>query len=324
MSAANTNYELAAAAVTSEASLGGVTLVDPLQVASDGIQTLRRFGYSGYIDSRTTVPPDQALEASTVQFVAEAPNSDEVTLTEGEPANLINSRKHEPTEEGVEEKPKLTAAQEQLIERYAPLVKALAWRKVGKGRGTQDDLEMAIGNGYLGLVKAATRYDSAKVSTNATTGSDFFAQYIYGEISKGMRDWFGRQQKVVDKETGEVKQREGTRRLKPSVMSQTAASVDAPVKTDDPDGALLGDVIASTNLGFSDTTLFEADLRRVVDGLELESDRNKQIFLDVVFSDKTQTTVGEEHGLSQMQISRIVRSVTTAVQPLLQDYMHDD
>lgn len=84
----------------------------------------------------------------------------------------------------------------------------------------------------------------------------------------------------------------------------SAASLDLPVGQD-PDSASLGEMLGGEDPGFE----LAVD-REVLRGLLAElSARDKRILLLRFFRGMTQTEIGEELGVSQMQVSRLIARI---------------
>ncbi|MGI9185420.1 MAG: SigB/SigF/SigG family RNA polymerase sigma factor [Solirubrobacteraceae bacterium] len=213
-------------------------------------------------------------------------------------------------------------ARDELVERYLPLARKLARRYGGAREPFEDLLQVAS----LGLVKAVDRFDT----TRGTAFSSFAVPTIMGEIKRYFRDqgWAvhvprGAQERAV--KVDEAKQRLGARsRRAPTVpelaeylelsledvldalecsRAHHATSLDAPTDDGESDGGSIVDTI-----GAEDPRLCTADTRiSLGSAASLLSDRERQVLALRYVHDLTQTEIAQQVGVSQMQISRILR-----------------
>jgi RNA polymerase sigma-B factor len=212
---------------------------------------------------------------------------------------------------------------ELLVERFLPLAKSLAARYRRHGEPFDDIFQVAC----LGLVKAIDRYDLSV----GRAFSSFAVPTIAGEIKRYYRDrtWSvhvprGLQELTltVDRARGELEAELGRSPTATEIAERVqlaeedvvealqashayrAASLDAPAREGDDSTATVGDLVAAQEKGFARAET-RADLRalgrvlqpraRLVIGLRFERDM-------------TQQQIGEIVGLSQMQVSRILRA----------------
>jgi RNA polymerase sigma-B factor len=212
---------------------------------------------------------------------------------------------------------------ELLVERFLPLAKSLAARYRRNGEPFDDIFQVAC----LGLVKAIDRYDLSV----GRAFSSFAVPTIAGEIKRYYRDrtWSvhvprGLQELTltVDRARGELEAELGRSPTATQIAERVrvteedvvealqashayrAASLDAPAREGDDSTATVGDLVAAQEKGFARAET-RADLRalgrvlqpraRLVIGLRFERDM-------------TQQQIGEIVGLSQMQVSRILRA----------------
>jgi RNA polymerase sigma-B factor len=209
---------------------------------------------------------------------------------------------------------------EELVHRFLPLARSLALRYRGSAEQLEDLMQVA----YLGLIKALDRFDPER--------GDSFVAYaaptILGELRRHFRDrvWELRLPRELQERTMEVQ--EAARKLSdelgrsptPSQIAQRlelseeevadalqadearrTLSLDVPVSRDDAESAPLVEMVGRGERGYeavetqaaaSDAALTEREARvlrlRFDDGL-------------------TQYEIGERIGVSQMQVSRIMR-----------------
>jgi RNA polymerase sigma-B factor len=213
-------------------------------------------------------------------------------------------------------------AREELVARFLPLARKLARRYSG-AREPFDDLAQVAS---LGLVKAIDRYDSDR----GTAFSSFAVPTILGELKRYFRDlgWAvhvprGAQELAV--KVGEVNQRLTAREGRaPSVQALAeymelpledvldaletarahhAASLDAPHDDGDGDSGSLVET-----LGRPDVRLVSADDRLTVRAAaRLLSERDREVLGLRFIEDLTQSEIAARVGVSQMQVSRILR-----------------
>ena len=214
------------------------------------------------------------------------------------------------------------AARDELVRRFLPLARKLARRYNGAREPFDDLLQVAS----LGLVKAVDRYDLER----GTAFSSFAVPTILGELKRYFRDlgwavhvprgaqelavkveeasqrlsaWGGRAPTVSDIaqyleiEVGDVLDALETAR------AHHASSLDAP--HDDGEGES-GSLVDS--FGAEDPALLLANERVTVGEACLYlTDREREVLRLRFVEDLTQTEIAGRVGVSQMQISRILR-----------------
>jgi RNA polymerase sigma-B factor len=210
----------------------------------------------------------------------------------------------------------------EIVEDHMPYARHLAHRYV-RG-GAAEDLEQVA---YLGLIKAVDNFDPS-------FGAGFLGYatpMIVGEIKRYFRDatWSvhvprrlqelsGALRRAVEDMTAEL-DREPTvlelaERLKATEEeiveaidaseAYTTASLDHPVGGES-DGALLGELLGERDPAF-DLMIDRQVLKGLVAGL---GERDKRILLMRYFRGMTQTEIGVELGVSQMQVSRLLTRI---------------
>ncbi len=213
------------------------------------------------------------------------------------------------------------ALEEELVRRFMPLARSLALRYRGGSEPNDDLIQVAS----LALVKALRRYDPERGRRFAA----FAAPTILGELRRHFRDRSWRlhmprslQERMlaVERAAGELTDEFGS---SPSVAqiserlgasqeevldamharaSQRAMSLDAPVSREDAEAMPMLETVGAVDPGYDDV---ESQL-----AVELCSDLTdrERAVLEMRFSeDLTQSEIGERLGVSQMQVSRIVR-----------------
>jgi RNA polymerase sigma-B factor len=217
--------------------------------------------------------------------------------------------------------PALRAA---LVERFMPLARSIA-KRYRKAEEPFDDLLQVAS---LGLLKAVDRFDPAR----GIAFSSFAVPTIVGELRRHFRDrcWSVRPPRELQERALEVDKyrTDLTSRLgrSPSVreigqalelddeqvlealqaqQGMRAASLDAPrggSQSDDPDGT-----VADTH-GVIDPELTRAEHRATLARLFERLDERERRVLRLRFEeDMTQEEIGTIVGVSQMQVSRIIR-----------------
>jgi RNA polymerase sigma-B factor len=225
-------------------------------------------------------------------------------------------------------------AREELVTRFLPLARKLARRYSGAREPFDDLLQVAS----LGLVKAIDRYDPDR----GTAFSSFAVPTILGELKRYFRDlgWAvhvprGAQELAVKVE--EVNHRLAARDGRaPSVQTLAqylelpledvldaletarahhAASLDAP--HDDAEGEA-GSLVDT--FGRPDRRLVGADDRLTVSAAaRLLSQREREVLCLRFVEDLTQSEIAAQVGVSQMQISRILRRSVARLRELAED-----
>ena len=213
-------------------------------------------------------------------------------------------------------------ARDALVERYMPLARSLARRYQRPGDPLDDLLQVAA----LGLINAVDRFDAER----EIAFSSYAVPTILGEIKRYFRDctWAVRMPRDLQELTLRVDRAVGRladdRHRQPSVGEIAAAvgaheesvldalqaggayravSLDAPRGHGDDAVATLGDCVGDGEAGF-DRAEDRATVARL---LRILTDREREILHMRFELDMTQGEIGEVVGVSQMQISRVIR-----------------
>lgn len=220
-------------------------------------------------------------------------------------------------------------AREQLAERYLPLARRLA-RRYQRSEEPLDDLVQVAS---LGLLKAIDRFDTDR----DVAFSSFAVPTILGEIKRHFRDrtWSVRVPRDlqelalrVDRTAAELsldKHRAPTVAELAEVVGATeeqvlealraagayhAGSLDAPrpgLADADASGESLGDALGEQEDGFE-----RAEERATLAPLLARITTRERLVLTLRFGeDLTQAEIGERIGVSQMQVSRLIRQALT-------------
>jgi RNA polymerase sigma-B factor len=225
------------------------------------------------------------------------------------------------------------SARDELIERFLPLARKLAHRYRGAHEPYEDLFQVAI----LGLVKAVDRFEPDR----GTAFSSFAVPTILGELKRYFRDlgWSvhvprGAQERALKVE--EAQQKLSARGGRPPTVPELAqyleldieevldaletagahhaVSLDAPHSDEDGQNATLG-----SSFGQEDERY-----ELVEDGLTISSvarqlPLHERQVLELRFvEDLTQTQIAEQIGVSQMQVSRILRHALQRMSELVQ------
>lgn len=215
-------------------------------------------------------------------------------------------------------------ARERLIERYLPLAHRLARRYQRTEEPFDDLLQVAS----LGLVKAVDRYDAAR----EVAFSSFAVPTILGELRRHFRDrtWSIRVPRElqelalrVDKAVASLSTTSGRAPTVAEIAvavnaseelvldalqaagAYRAGSLDAPRTGagEEPSGETLADTIGTQESGFA-----RAEERATLEPALAHISERERLVLALRFGeDLTQAEIGERIGVSQMQVSRLIR-----------------
>jgi RNA polymerase sigma-B factor len=214
------------------------------------------------------------------------------------------------------------AARDELFERFLPLARGLA-RRYDRGGESLDDLVQVAS---IGLLRAIDRFDPER-------GREFTAfaiPTILGELKRHFRDlgWTlklprGDKERVlyINQSIDELCGRRGRTPTPEEIAAASKLSVDEvldglraaaaarPISLDESAGRLDDEpcTIGET-LGYDDEALALVECRDVVcRSLRGLSQREHHVLYLRFVCDLTQLEIGEHIGLSQMQVSRILR-----------------
>lgn len=220
-----------------------------------------------------------------------------------------------------------------LVERFLPLARKLARRYSGAHEPFDDLLQVAS----LGLVKAIDRFDTSR----GTAFSSFAVPTILGELKRYFRDlgWSvhvprGAQELALKVE--EARQRIMSRTGRPPSVPELAvylelsiedvlealetagahhtASLDAPRDDGEDESSTLGDAFGQVDERFElvdDKVTIAAAARHL-------AARERRVLLLRFVEDMTQSQIASMIGVSQMQVSRILRRALEQLRELTQ------
>lgn len=225
-------------------------------------------------------------------------------------------------------------AREQLVVRYLPLARKLARRYRG-AREPLDDLEQVAS---LGLVKAIDRYDPEL----GNSFSSFAVPTILGEIKRYFRDsgWAvhmprGIQELAlrVDQARRTLASRDGSEPTYAELAeylelgvedvldaveaagAHHAISFDTPHEDGEGSMITLGDSLGSVDERFDQVDL-GVSLSRAISHL---SERERLVLALRFNEDQTQSEIAEAIGVSQMQVSRVLRRALERMSDLMSE-----
>jgi RNA polymerase sigma-B factor len=222
-------------------------------------------------------------------------------------------------------------AREELVDRFLPLARNLARRYAGAREPFDDLLQVAS----LGLVKAIDRFDVDR----GAAFSSFAVPTILGELKRYFRDlgWSvhvprGAQEQAL--KVQEAQERLTTQTGRPPTVNQLAeylelsvedvldaletsaahhsASLDAPREDRDDESGSLVDLFGQEDRRYE---LVEETTTISVAARELSA-RERRVLALRFAGDMTQTQIADEIGVSQMQVSRILRRALTRLREL--------
>jgi RNA polymerase sigma-B factor len=219
-------------------------------------------------------------------------------------------------------------ARAELVDRFLPLARKLARRYQGAREPLDDLLQVAS----LGLVKAIDRFDYQR----GIAFSSFAVPTIVGELKRYFRDlgWGvhvprGAQERALKVEEAQRKLTSKTGHA-PTVQElaqymelsiedvldglEAAAahhsmSLDVPREDGEGESGTLGDLFGEVDGRFE---LVETAATIAQAATEL-SERERQVLALRFVEDQTQTQIAEQIGVSQMQVSRILRRSLTVL-----------
>ena len=224
--------------------------------------------------------------------------------------------------------PKRTALRQQVIAEYMPYARHLASRYDFGGQTAEDLRQVA----YVGLVKAVDRFDPTFGAAFLT----FATPTILGELKRYFRDssWAVHVPRRIQELSGDVRpasealvhqlNREPTtqelavslgvepRDVQDAVSAadmRTPLSLDMPVDSGEGPGMVLGDMLGAEDRELGNVVDRET-LRPLLARLNV---REKQILAMSFFQGMTQTQIGAELGVSQMQISRRLAAILSTL-----------
>jgi RNA polymerase sigma-B factor len=212
-------------------------------------------------------------------------------------------------------------ARNELIERFLPLARSLARRFERRGEPLEDLVQVAS----LALVKAIDGYDGAR----GVAFSSYAVPTIVGELKRYFRDrtWAVRPPRDLQELTlrvDRVAQDLVAQLDRTPTVAELAGAVDATdedvlealqarsahrgLSLQAPIGGQEIQTVLQDTLGGSDDGYVRAEARVLLDGLlAVLPERSREVLRLRFEQDLTQAEIGALVGVSQMQISRIIR-----------------
>jgi RNA polymerase sigma-B factor len=216
---------------------------------------------------------------------------------------------------------------DEVIVRNVPVARAVASRYSGRGVAIDDLVQVAC----TALVRAANKFDPAKADDFLT----YAVPSIRGEVKRYFRDhsWSVRPPRRVQEvqgliqRSGETLGREGNRQELATRLNLDESEVDAALQAQGcfsptsldaalrPDGDSLGDMLVAD---YSDYEAAEA--RVMVRTLVRElGPRDRLILYLRFFEGRSQREIGDEIGVTQMQVSRLISRILSQMRTQLDD-----
>jgi RNA polymerase sigma-B factor len=224
-------------------------------------------------------------------------------------------------------------ARERLVEQFLPLARKLARRYQGAREPFDDLLQVAS----LGLVKAIDRFDYER----GTAFSSFAVPTILGELKRYFRDlgWAvhvprGAQDRALKLE--DVQRKLTARAGRTPTVSELAeymevsieevvealeasaahhsVSLDTPREDGEGEAGTLADAFGKEDERFE----FVEAATSIARAAKHLTDRERRVLALRFIEDQTQTQIAEEVGVSQMQVSRILRRSVTKLNELVE------
>ncbi|HEV2768605.1 MAG TPA: SigB/SigF/SigG family RNA polymerase sigma factor [Solirubrobacteraceae bacterium] len=213
-------------------------------------------------------------------------------------------------------------ARDRLAEEMVPLARALAGRYTGRGEPLDDLVQVAC----VGIMKAIDGFDLDR----EVRFSSYATPTVLGEIKRYFRDktWALRVPRGLQElqiEVAKARDKLTTTLGRGPTVQELADAVDAPFEEvlqtiqsqdarrtrslDEPTGE---DVTLADSLGQRDPDLARAEMRVLLDeAMDVLSDRDQEVLRLRFEDDLTQTEIARRVGVSQMQVSRIIRASLT-------------
>jgi RNA polymerase sigma-B factor len=225
-------------------------------------------------------------------------------------------------------------ARELLVERFMPVVRKLAWRY----RGAREPLEDLVQVASVGLLNAIDRFDT----TRGTSFTSFAIPTIIGEIKRYFRDLGWSVHVPRKSQELALKVENAQRKLMPAIgrpptvqelaqylelsiedvldaleasAAHHSASLDAPREDGGEKVGTLADSLGTDDARFE---LIEAGATIAPAARQL-SQRERRVLVLRFLEDQTQSEIAEQIGVSQMQVSRILRQSVARLGELVAD-----
>ena len=223
-------------------------------------------------------------------------------------------------------------ARDRALVELMPLVRALASRYAGRGEPLEDLVQV----GALGLIKAVDRFDVDR----GVEFSSYAVPTIVGEIRRHFRDkaWAMhvprrlkelsvRLSRVLDELTTELGRSPTIAELAEATQVEEEDVIDAldsanaystrslHAPFDDGDDATLADKLGEDETGYAEIE----DGSLVAAGLDALDERERRIVQLRFFEEMTQSQIAAEIGISQMHVSRLLRSALATMRGRIEE-----
>jgi RNA polymerase sigma-B factor len=211
-----------------------------------------------------------------------------------------------------------TRARDELAEQMVPLARALAGRYSGRGEPLEDLVQVAC----VGVMKAIEGFDLSR----DVRFSSYATPTVLGELKRHFRDktWAMRVPRGMQElqiEIAKSRDKLTSELGRSPTVQEIADDVDQPFEEvlitiqsqdarrtrslDEPTGE---DVTLADTIGTSDPEIGRAEMRVLLDdALDVLSPRDREVLRLRFSEDLTQTEISQCVGVSQMQVSRIIR-----------------
>jgi RNA polymerase sigma-B factor len=211
-----------------------------------------------------------------------------------------------------------TRARDALAEEMVPLARALAGRYSGRGEPLDDLVQVAC----VGIMKAIEGFDLDR----DVRFSSYATPTVLGEIKRHFRDktWAMRVPRGMQElqiELAKARDKLTTELGRSPTVQELADEVDQPFEEvlitiqsqearrtrslDEPTGE---DVTLADSIGARDPEIGRAEMRVLLDdAFDVLSERDREVLRLRFAQDLTQTEISKMVGVSQMQVSRIIR-----------------
>ena len=225
-------------------------------------------------------------------------------------------------------------ARELLVERFMPVARKLAWRY----RGAREPLEDLVQVASIGLLNAIDRFDR----TRGISFTSFAVPTIIGEIKRYFRDLGWSVHVPRSSQELALKVENAQRKLMPTIgrsptvqelaqylelsiedvldalvasAAHHSSSLDAPCEDGGEEAGTFGDSLGTDDERFA---LIEAGATIAPAARQL-SQRERRVLALRFLEDQTQSEIAEQIGVSQMQVSRILRQSVARLGELVAD-----
>jgi RNA polymerase sigma-B factor len=226
------------------------------------------------------------------------------------------------------------SAREELVRRYAPLARKLALRYIRTSEPLDDLVQVAT----IGLLNAVDRFDPSR----GPSFSSFAIPTILGELKRHFRDrcWsvhVPRGEQELSLRVQRAEQQLSSRLGRSPTVQQLAelleisteqvceglqvtasyqsTSLDAPVGRIDEDPRVLGETLGELDGHYE----FVEDAVSVTSVLGRMPDRDRELLGMRYREELTQREIADRIGVSQMQVSRLLRRALTRADELVQE-----